>query len=149
MTGAQGAEADAGHAATVQRLLERNETLRDVLEGARELDLPDWYVTAGAIFQTVWNGRTGRPPTWGIRDYDVLYHDAEDLGWGAEDVAIRRAAAAFGALSATVEVRNEARVHLWYEDKFGVSCPPYPRDVYETKAARWKATWPELVVLRW
>jgi hypothetical protein len=24
-----------------------------------------------------------------------------------------------------VEVRNEARVHLWYEAKFGVPCPPF------------------------
>ena len=24
-----------------------------------------------------------------------------------------------------VEVRNEARVHLWYEDKFGVPCEPH------------------------
>jgi len=24
------------------------------------------------------------------------------------------------------EIRNEARVHLWYEHHFGVPCPPYP-----------------------
>ena len=24
-----------------------------------------------------------------------------------------------------VEIRNEARVHLWYEQKFGTPCPPY------------------------
>lgn len=28
-------------------------------------------------------------------------------------------------MPAEVEIRNEARVHLWYERKFGVPCPPY------------------------
>jgi hypothetical protein len=26
---------------------------------------------------------------------------------------------------AEVEIRDEARVHLWYEAKFGTPCPPY------------------------
>jgi hypothetical protein len=25
-----------------------------------------------------------------------------------------------------VDIKNQARVHLWYEDKFGVKLPPYP-----------------------
>lgn len=29
-------------------------------------------------------------------------------------------------MPAEVEVRNEARVHLWYKRKFGVACVPYP-----------------------
>ena len=39
---------------------------------------------------------------------------------------IRRCAAAFADLGAEVEVRNQARVHLWYEDHFGVPCAPLP-----------------------
>ncbi|GAA0914046.1 hypothetical protein GCM10009557_87570 [Virgisporangium ochraceum] len=31
----------------------------------------------------------------------------------------------FADLPAVVEIRNEARVHLWYEEKFGVACAPY------------------------
>ena len=38
---------------------------------------------------------------------------------------IRRAAAAFAApLDAMVEVRNQARVHLWFEGKFGEPYAP-------------------------
>jgi uncharacterized protein len=111
--------------AAVERLLRRNATLQALLARARGLDLPDWYLTAGAVFQTVWNGVTGRAPEHGIRDYDLFYHDPTDLSWDAEDAAIRLAAEAFAGLPALVEVRNEARVHLWYEQKFGVSCPPY------------------------
>jgi hypothetical protein len=58
-------------------------------------------------------------------------------------------------LPADVEVRNEARGHLWYEARFGdlfamvVRPNPVlaPREVYERKAARWSAGWPELTVL--
>ncbi|GAA3369897.1 hypothetical protein GCM10020367_14370 [Streptomyces sannanensis] len=31
----------------------------------------------------------------------------------------------FAGQPAEVEIRNEAWVHLWYEDKFKVACPPY------------------------
>jgi hypothetical protein len=103
--------------------LSRNEVLLAVLERTASLRLPGWYVTAGCLFQTVWNVVTGRPPAAGIRDYDVFYFDDSDLSWEAEDRVIR--AAAFADLPAEVEVRNEARVHLWYEQKFGVPCPPY------------------------
>ncbi len=72
-----------------------------------------------------WNVVTERPPTKGIKDYDVIYFDDSDLSWEAEDAAIKAGREVFADLPADVEIRNEARVHLWYEDKFGVPCPPY------------------------
>ncbi|WP_431911587.1 nucleotidyltransferase family protein [Nonomuraea jabiensis] len=151
-------------------MLGGNPTLTAVLDGARRLDLPGWWVAAGAVVQTIWNHVTGRDPEHGIKDYDV-----------------------------PVEIRNEARVHLWYEERFGVPCPPYesaedaidsfpattsalgvrltppgrwkvyapygladafglvlrpnprqaPRHVYEAKVARWTSQWPELTALPW
>lgn len=91
-----------------------------ILERAEGLGVPDWWLTAGALFQTVWNVLDGRAPNAGIRDYDVFYFDASDLSFDAEDAVIRRAAVLFADLDATVELRNEARVHLWYEQRFGV-----------------------------
>ena len=105
--------------------LRHNPALPEVLAGATALDLPNWYLTGGCLFQTVWNVTTGRPPTHGIKDYDLFYHDASDLSWEAEDAVIRAGRAVFGDLAARVEIRNEARVHLWYEDRFGVPCPPH------------------------
>lgn len=106
--------------------LARNETLLEVLARAAKLALPGWYLTAGCLFQTVWNVVTDRAPANGIRDYDLFYFDDADLGWDAENAAIQAGEQAFGDLPVTVEIRNEARVHLWYEDHFGVPCPPYP-----------------------
>ena len=97
-----------------------------VLQTVRELDLPDWMIFSGAIYQPVWNALTGRDPDYGVKDYDVAYHDDSDLSYEAEDVVIKRVAAAFEPpLRDLVEVRNQARVHLWFADKFGAD-EPYP-----------------------
>ncbi len=44
--------------------------------------------------------------------------------WDAEDAVIRRCDAATADLGVQVQVRNQARVHLWYPHKHGVPCPP-------------------------
>ncbi|MDW4910013.1 nucleotidyltransferase family protein [Streptomyces sp. ADMS] len=111
---------------SLREVLSRNDVLVEVLARTSTLDLPGWYVTAGCLFQTVWNVVTDRPPTHGIKDYDVFYFDDGDLSWEAEDRAIQAGREVFAGLPAEVEIRNEARVHLWYEEKFGVPCPPHP-----------------------
>lgn len=103
----------------------QNKTNRAILERGPDLGVPDWWLVAGAVFQTVWNVIDGRDPTAGISDYDLFYFDARDLSWEAEDAVIRRAASLFEDLDGVVEVRNEARVYLWYESHFGVPAPPF------------------------
>jgi len=80
---------------------------------------------SGAVYQRVLNHLTGRAPDYGIRDYDVGYFDASDISYDAEDVVIRQVAAAFDEpFKSTVEVRNQARVHLWFEAHFGEAYTP-------------------------
>lgn len=95
----------------------------EVLERLSRLSLPDCWLVSGALFQSVWNDLTNRPPTYGIKDYDVFYFDDSDVSWEAEDRVIKHVAAAMADLKIDVEVRNQARVHLWYTDKFGGSYP--------------------------
>lgn len=109
----------------LHQTLSQNTILTDILACATELELPGWYLTAGCIFQTVWNVVTGRAPTDGILDYDLFYFDDTGLSWEAEDAVIGEGRAAFAGIPAEVEIRNEARVHLWYEQKYGVPCEPY------------------------
>jgi uncharacterized protein len=111
--------------AGLRTLLTRNPTLVEVLTKAAALALPDWYLVAGCLYQTVWNIVTGQPPEAGILDYDLAYFDSSDLSWHAEDAVIQEGRRVFGDLPAPVQIRNQARVHLWYEQKFGVSCPPH------------------------
>ena len=87
------------------------------------LDLDECHLTAGCLFQTVWNCLTGRPAEWGVKDYDVFYFD-DDISWEAEDAVIQRAKGLFSDLNATIEIKNQARVHLWYEQRFGGYYPP-------------------------
>ena len=101
-----------------------NETVPALTDRLAELELPDSYVAAGCLCQTVWNHISGFPPSHGIIDYDVFYCDLSDLSWEGEDRAIRRCAAAFADLGVDVQVRNQARVHLWYPEKFGVPHRP-------------------------
>jgi uncharacterized protein len=105
--------------------LSRNRTLAEVLTRAAAMDLPGWYLVAGCLYQTVWNVVTGQPPEAGILDYDLAYFDGSDLSWTAEDAVIRAGQQVFADLPAPVQIRNQARVHLWYEQKFGVPCPPH------------------------
>jgi hypothetical protein len=105
-------------------ILRASPRLMRVLQTARDLGLPDWRIASGAVFQTAWNALTGRDPDYGIRDYDLLYFEP-DTSWDAEDAVIRRTAAAFEPpLRTLVEVRNQARVHLWFETKFGEPYAP-------------------------
>ncbi len=108
-----------------QAALARNHTLTEVLSRAAGLGLPDWYLVAGCLYQTVWNVVTGQPPEAGILDYDLAYFDATDLSWVAEDAVIQAGRQAFAGLPAPVQIRNQARVHLWYEQKYGSPCPPH------------------------
>ncbi|MBI1776734.1 MAG: nucleotidyltransferase family protein [Proteobacteria bacterium] len=102
----------------------RNPFNREILARLPRLGLDQAYLVAGCLVQTIWNEVSGRPATADIKDYDVFYFDDRDLSWEAEDGAIRRAAGLFADLGVTVELRNQARVHLWFERRFGV---PYPR----------------------
>lgn len=95
-----------------------------ILKLAPRLGVSDWWLTAGALFQTVWNVLEGKDPQAGIRDYDLFYFD-EDTSYEAESSVIVRARELFKDLGVDVEVRNEARVHLWYEDHFGVPATPF------------------------
>ncbi|MEL7153323.1 MAG: nucleotidyltransferase family protein [Pseudomonadota bacterium] len=87
------------------------------LQEARTLDLPDWWVVSGAVYNSVWNAMEGKSTGYGIKDIDLFYFDP-DTSWEAEDRVIRLAEQHFFR-SPPVEVRNQARVHLWYEDRFG------------------------------
>jgi uncharacterized protein len=95
-----------------------------ILERLLAVNLPDCMLVAGCLFQSVWNGLTGRPATYGISDYDLFYYDPTDLSWEAEDQVIRSCATLFSDVEAEIQVRNQARVHLWYPQKFGIECAP-------------------------
>ena len=101
----------------------RNPANDAILSALDAMRLPDAWLVSGCLVQTVWNALTDRPIGYGISDYDVFYFDA-DTSWDAEDRVIRQFDPVAQQLAVPVQVRNQARVHLWYQQKFGRPYPP-------------------------
>ena len=108
----------------LEAIIRSSPLLMEVLVGLRDDGLPDHLLVAGAIYNLVWNRLTGRPDVTGINDIDVFYYDASDTGWDAEDVVIKRLDTRFAHLPLPLQVRNQARVHLWFPQKFGTPFQP-------------------------
>lgn len=96
----------------------------ELLRRLPALGLNQCYLTAGCLFQAVWNHLSGQPVAWGVNDYDVFYFDDTDLSEEAEDRVIQQVARATADLDVNVEVRNQARIHIWYPQRFNA---PYPQ----------------------
>jgi hypothetical protein len=110
--------------ARFRTLVVTNPVIAALIDRLPQLDLPDCWIVASAITQSVWNAIENRAPGYGIRDYDIFYFD-DDPSWEAEDRAIKRATEAFRDVRADIEVRNQARVHLWFDERNGTN--GYPR----------------------
>lgn len=120
----------------LRAILRGSDWLCGVLETVAALELPDCWVGAGAVRDLVWDVRfgSGFDPAR-IVDVDVVYFDASDLGaqreHEIEDVLRGEDP------SVKWDVKNQARVHLWFEARFG--CPAEP--LHSTRDG--VATWPE------
>ena len=113
------------------RTLKENKSLERILERAETFGTPNWYLGGGCIAQTVWNIQHGFDPENAIKDYDLVYYDSRDTSYEAEDVFIQKGKEIFKDIPVPVEIRNQARVHLWYGKRFGGLNKPY-RSVEES-----------------
>jgi len=105
--------------------------LLETLETIRSLGLPDWYLAAGAIRNTVWDALHDSISLRPQSDLDVIYFDPADAPNEAEDI-----------LRATLpeyiwEVTNQATVHRWQSMATGRDIAAYP------SIAASMASWPE------
>ncbi|MEO6018106.1 MAG: nucleotidyltransferase family protein [Polaromonas sp.] len=108
------------------RLIEdalQNRFNRAILERLPALGLPDAWLVAGCLFQTIWNLQSGLPPEARIKDYDLFYFDAADLSESAEQAVQQQVTAHYRDLPVEIEIKNQARVHTWYPEYFGHSYP--------------------------
>jgi len=105
--------------------LRRNRSVSAVLGAGTELGLPGWYLGAGCIAQTVWNALAGFAPEAHIRDLDLVYFDPADLSAERESEHRLRLRKRFSDLPVKLDVKNQARVHLWYGQRFGRTIEPF------------------------
>lgn len=98
--------------------------LKIVLERLANSNLENYYIGAGAINQTVFNYYHGYDMDYGISDYDIVYFD-EDLSYDKEDKIISYVHDLLKDIDVIMDIKNEARVHLWYQEKYGNKIEPY------------------------
>jgi hypothetical protein len=58
-------------------IVELSPLLTAVLDAMPSFGLPDCYLAAGAVAQTVWNQAFDRPPSENIKDIDLVYFDGD------------------------------------------------------------------------
>lgn len=107
----------------LERILALNPAIPHALEVLHK-EFDHAYLGAGCIVQTVWNDQTNRPIEYGIHDLDIVYYDEMNLSEEKEIVIEKRMQRLLSPFK--IDVKNEARVHLWYEKKFGKRIEPYP-----------------------
>lgn len=121
----------------LEKIVTKSDKLMRILKILENDDLQDYYVGAGAVNQTIFNYYHGYALDYGIKDFDIVYFD-DDLSYEAEDKVIQRLLPQFVQLGIIVDIKNEARVHLWYEEKYGIKRHPY--NSVEDAIASWGAT---------
>lgn len=102
-----------------------SKVISDVLEHTKSLDLEDYYIGAGCITQTVWNYLFSKPLDFGIKDIDFVYFDEKNLDYKSEDDVSKKVKKLNADLNIEIDVKNQARVHLWYQSHFGYEIEPY------------------------
>lgn len=105
-------------------IIKSSPMLVEVFERSQRLNLNEYYIGAGCIVQTVWNYLIGKPLEYGIDDIDIIYFD-RDLTYEKEDRIIKITKELYSKIPIKVDIKNQARVHLWYKDKFGIDLKPY------------------------
>jgi hypothetical protein len=124
----------------------RNPVHAALLDNLNELGLPDAWIVAGCLAQTVWNWQTGRPIDHGINDYDVFYFDP-DLRCSTDGID------RFLTRCTMVGIqRDRLYAPAGLDDIAALTARPnvtpnFSARAYRSKTARWKTLWPELTVL--
>ncbi|MDN5474708.1 MAG: nucleotidyltransferase family protein, partial [Lactococcus lactis] len=59
------------------KILKKNSELMFILDEVSVLNLPNYYLAAGSVFQTVWNYSEGIILLTGFHDIDIVYFDKE------------------------------------------------------------------------
>lgn len=115
----------ASEEARLVEIVRRSPLLAPLIQRWPEIALRDGWIAAGALAQTVWNEAFRLPPRHGVSDIDLVYFDDVDLSAEAEAAHAVRVHSLFAELDVWLDVKNEARVHLWYTERFGRPIAPY------------------------
>jgi hypothetical protein len=122
------------------RIIKQNNVLIETLDFISQLNLPNFYIAAGSVFQTIWNYYDNKPLNYGIKDIDVIYYDKDDLSKESEKEIEKKLIEFFSSRDFNYEcdVHNEARMHLWKKANERVDINQYKNS--EDAIDQWIAT---------
>ena len=125
---------------TFIKIIKQNSDLVTILDYIYELKLPNFYIAAGSVFQTIWNYYDNKPLNFGIKDIDIIYYDPINLSKESEQKLektiedyLKKA-----GLNYELDIHNEARMHLWKKDNENKNIDQYKNS--EDAIDQWIAT---------
>ena len=121
-------------------ILKQNNELMDILDYIYKLNLPNFYIASGSIFQTIWNYYDNLPLNNNIKDIDIIYYNKDDISVekDLEYYNIINNYRLSKGYSFGIDVSNEARMHLWKKEKLNIEIDPYINS--EDAIGKWVAT---------
>lgn len=121
-------------------ILKKNEDLMLILDYIYNLKLPNFYIAAGSIFQTIWNYYDNKPLNYRIKDIDIIYYDSNNLSKDDEEELENKIINHFKEININYEfdVHNEARMHLWKKENENKNINQYKNS--EDAIDKWIAT---------
>lgn len=121
-------------------ILKQNTDLMIILDYISKLKLPNFYIAAGSIFQTIWNYYDDKPLNYGIKDIDIIYYDSNNISKKTEKQLENKIISHFQKINLNYEfdVHNEARMHLWKKENENKNIDQYKNS--EDAINQWIAT---------
>ena len=119
-------------------IIKQNKDLMLILDYIQSLNLPNFYIAAGAVFQTIWNYYDNNPLNYNIKDIDIIYYDSKNLSKEDEKKLEYNISQYFKDMNYEFDVHNEARMHLWKKENENKNIDQYKNS--EDAIDQWIAT---------
>ena len=121
-------------------IIKKNKELMDILNYISKLNMQNYYIAAGSVFQTIWNFYDGKDLNYNIKDIDVIYFNGSDISVSKdlEYYDLINKYCKENGYDFEIDVSNEARMHLWEKEKFNIDIEAYKSS--EDAIDKWIAT---------
>lgn len=119
-------------------IIKQNKDLMLILNYIESLNLPNFYIAAGAVFQTIWNYYDNKPLNYNIKDIDIIYYNPNNLSKEDEKKLECNISQYFKDMNYEFDVHNEARMHLWKKENENRNIEQYKNS--EDAIDQWIAT---------
>ena len=112
------------------KILTKSDIFNNCIEYLVDSDIPNWFICAGFIQQTYFNYKHDFELHKNINDVDIAFFDTSHFSEEYEQKIEKEINSIIQHETIKADVKNQARVHLWYKESFGYKIKPY-RDIFD------------------